>query len=141
VRIKAKILNGRLVIEIEDLTIIPEKVELYGNSEYAVYFLEGAWTDIIKDVNVVKERLKQFDLDDLVDKLTEFGFDRFQLNVKNYAVMYEIMITAIRNKRGDLAEISKISEKIKRHEFCEVIHFETYKDETQITVTCEMKTV
>jgi hypothetical protein len=141
VKIKAKILNNRLVVEIENLPLIPERVELYGSSEYATYFLEGAWTGVIKDVNVAKEKLKQFDLDDLVDKLTEFGFDRFQLNVKNYAVMYEIMITAIRNKRGDLAEISKISEKIKRHEFCEVMHFETYKDETQITVSCEVKTV
>ncbi len=139
--VKVKISKGKLIVEVEDLPLIPERVELHGKDEYATYFLDGAWTGVIKDVDTVKVRLAQFDLDDLVDKLTEFGFDRFQLNVKNYAVMYEIMITAIRNKRGDLAEISKINEKIKRHEFCEVIHFETYKDETQITVACEAKTV
>ncbi len=140
-RIKAKIINGRLVIEIEDLPLIPEKVELYGGSEYATYFLETAWTDIIKDANVVKRRLRQFGLDDLVDGLIESGFDKFQLNIKNYAVMYEVMITAIRDKRGDLTEVFRINEKMNKRKSCEVSHFETYKDKTQITILCEVKTV
>ncbi len=139
---KVNILNRKLVIETEELELIPERVELYGKGEYAVYSLEAAWSDVIEDINMVKERLKQFYLDDLVDELTQFGFDRFQLHIENYAVIYEVMLTAIRNgKKGDIAETIKISEQINRHEFCEIRHFETYKDQTQVTIVCRVKTV
>jgi hypothetical protein len=141
-KVKAKILNERLIVEIEDLPLIPEKVELYGSSEYATYFLEAAWTDVVKDANLIRERLKQFGLDDLVDGLTEFGFDSFQLHVKNYAVMHEVTFTAIRSGvKGNISEMAKIGEKISRHKFCEITHFETHKDKTQVTITCEVKTV
>jgi hypothetical protein len=139
---KVEILDRKLVIETENLELIPEKVELYGKGEYAVYSLEAAWTEVIKDLDKVKERLKQFYLDDLVDELAQFGFDRFQLHIENYAVVYEIMITGIRSgKKGDILETLEIDEKIRGHEFCEIRHFETYKDQTQITVVCEIKTV
>ena len=139
---KVNILDRKLVIEADSLELIPEKVELYGKGEYAVYSLEAAWSDVIEDINMVKERLKQFYLDDLVDELTQFGFDRFQLHIENYAVIYEVMLTAIRNgKKGDIAETIKISEQINRHEFCEIRHFETYKDQTQVTIVCRVKTV
>jgi len=139
---KVNILDRKLVIEADSLEMIPEKVELYGKGEYAVYSLDAAWTEVVKDVNMVKERLRQFYLDDLVDELTQFGFDRFQLHIENYAVIYEIMLTAIRNgKKGDITETLKISEQINRHEFCEIRHFETYKDQTQVTIACEIKTV
>ncbi len=139
---KVEILGRKLVIETENLELIPEKVELYGKGEYIAYSLDAAWTEVIKDIGKVKERLKQFYLDDLVDELTQFGFDRFQLHIENYAVAYEIMITGIRSgKKGDILETLEIDEKIRGHDFCEIRHFETYKDQTQITVVCEIKTV
>ncbi|PMB76713.1 MAG: hypothetical protein C0177_05370 [Fervidicoccus fontis] len=137
-----RLLNRKLVIETDMLKEIPEKVEILARDEYAVYSLDAAWSDIERDVNKVKEKLKQFYLDDLIDDLMEFGFSSFQLYIKNYAVAYEITLTGIRSgKKGDIIETLKIDEKIRGHDFCEIRQFETYKDQTQITVMCEIKTV
>jgi len=139
---KVRLLNRRLVIETDTLKEIPEKVEILARDEYAVYSLDAAWSDVEKDINKVKEKLKQFYLDDLVDDLMEFGFSSFQLYIKNYAVAYEITLTGIRSgRRGDIVETLKISEKLNRHEFCEVRQFETYEDWTQVTIACEVKPV
>ncbi|HEW63581.1 hypothetical protein [Fervidicoccus fontis] len=137
-----RLLNKRLVIETDSLEEIPEKVEVLAKDEYAVYSLDAAWSDVEKDVNKVKEKLKQFYLDDLIDDLMEFGFSSFQLYIKNHAVTYEIEITGIRSgKKGDILETLKIDEKIRGHDFCDIRHFETYKDWTQITIVCEVKPV